>query len=330
MWKRVLAITLVISLGVLGYVAHQANKEPRSAGADTSVTISPFSRMAKEKEQPQRLEELYPLGNPINILLLGIDRRSKLEYGFRSDVMILVSINPLKNNVVLASIPRDLWYEGSKINGLFVNSGWEAMKRAVTEITGLEPQRYILTDFEDFSWIVDAMGGVPVTVDRTFTDPNYPVDETLDIQTVTFTQGEEQLSGQDALVFARSRKGDNGEGSDWARMRRQHKILIGMLRAIMQPSSLFNPMVVENAFKTVTQGRMSTNLELADTKYLWDFYKDKDKYTFSSLYLDYEYLYSPPAEDYGGAWTVVPLDGNYQTFKTDILNKLQSDAPVDR
>ena len=328
MWKWVIALILMSSLGVLGFVAFQANRQLKTAGFDTGVTLSPFSKLGSKEDEPQRLEELYPLGNPINILLMGIDRRSKLEYGFRSDVMILISINPLKNNVVMASIPRDLWYHDSKINGLFVNSGWEVMKKAVAEITGTEPQRYILTDFEDFSWIVDAMGGVPVTVDRSFTDPSYPVDETLGIQTVTFTQGKSQLSGKEALIFARSRKGDNGEGSDWARMRRQHKILVGMLEAVMQPASLFNPMVVENAFKTVTQGKMDTNLELADAIYLWDFYKDKDKYTINSLFLDYDYLYSPPPEDYGGAWTVVPLDGNYQTFKSDIQSKLQGDAPA--
>lgn len=323
MWKIVIIVALVLSLGTLGYIAFQSNKQLNEVGVDTGVTISPFSKLSSEDGQPQRLEDKYPLGNPINILLLGIDRRSKLEYSYRTDIMILLSINPLTNNVVMISIPRDLWYRGGKINGLFVSSGWDEMKRAVGEITGLEPERFILTDFEDFSWVVDAMGGVPVAVERSFIDPSYPIDETKEIQTVSFTQGPETLTGERALIFARSRKGTNGEGSDWARMRRQHKILTGMLNAVLQPSSIFSPMVVENAYKTVTEGRMDTNLEIKDAAYLWDFYKDKDDYTIHSLFLDHEYLFSPPLLDYGGAWTVVPRDGDYHTFQSVVQDRLQ-------
>jgi len=95
-----------------------------------------------------------------------------------------------------------------------------------------------------------------------------------------------------------------------------------MLSAIIQPGSLFNPMVVENAFKMVTTGRMETNLKLEDARYLWDFYQDKDKYNIHSLFLDYDYLYSPPPEEYGGAWTIVPLDGNYRTFQSAVRDSL--------
>jgi len=322
MWKHIVLSALVISLVTLGFVAYQSNKKLQEVGIETGITISPFSKLAADQDKPETLAEQYPLGNPINILLLGIDRRSKLEYGYRTDIMIMVSINPITNNVVMTSIPRDLWYNGSKINGLFLSGGWEIVKRALGEVTGLEPERYILTDFEDFSWLVDAVGGVPVQVDRTFTDSSYPIDKTKEYQTVSFTAGPEQLTGERALKFARSRKGTNGEGSDWARMRRQHKILSGMLEAVLQPRSIFNPMVVETAFKTVTQGRMDTNLRLEDAVYLWDFYKDKNLYTTHSLFLDYEYLYSPPLEEYGGAWTIVPRDGTYQTFQTVVQNRL--------
>ena len=323
MWKYIVLSALLISLGTLGFVAYQSNKKLQEVGIETGITISPFSKLASNQDKPETLAEQYPLGNPINILLLGIDRRSKFEYSYRTDIMIMVSINPATNNVVMTSIPRDLWYNGNKINGLFLNSGWEVMKTAMGEVTGLAPERYVLTDFEDFAWVVNAMGGVPVEVDNTFTDSSYPIDETQEYQTVSFTAGPEQLTGDRALIYARSRKGTNGEGSDWARMRRQHKILSGMLKAVLQPRSIFNPMVIENAFKTVTQGRMDTNLKLEDAAYLWDFYQDKDLYTTHSLFLDYEYLYSPPPENYGGAWTIVPRDGTYETFRTVVQNRLQ-------
>lgn len=324
MWKFIAIFLVVASLGTLGFVVFKSNSQLQKAGIDTGLTLSPFVKNDENvNKENGDIKKSHPLGKPINIMLLGIDRRSKAELGYRTDIMILVSVNPDTNNVVLVSLPRDLWYQGSKINGLYNAQGWEAFQKACEEILGMKPERYVLTDFEDFSWVVDAMGGVPVNVERTFTDSGYPVDETKGYQTVSFSQGSEILTGQRALIYARSRKGNNGEGSDWMRMRRQHNILKGMLTAVMQPKSIFNPMVVEEALKTVTQGRMNTNIELADAKYLWDFYKDKDDYAIHSLFLDYEYLYSPPPEQYGGAWTIVPKDGNFETFQKKMQDRLQ-------
>lgn len=334
MWKFVVIFLVILSLGIFGFTFYNANTKMQEAGIKTESILSPFSKLtgslsSDDKEaNKQTGENGRPLGDPINILLLGIDRRSKSEFSFRTDIMIMLSINPDQNRVTIASIPRDLWYNGQKLNGLYDTFGWEAMQTAMETITGQKPERFILTDFQDFSWIVDAMGGVPVSVDRSFTDTSFPNDITKGYETVTFAAGPEKLTGERALIYARSRKGDNGEGSDWARMRRQHKILVGMLDAVEQPGSLFKPMVVEEAFKSVTTNRMDTNLKLSDAKYLWDFYKDKDLYTISSLYLDYQYLYTPPAEDYGGAWTVVPNDGDYSTFKKDLSNQLFGTAPV--
>lgn len=194
------------------------------------------------------------------------------------------------------------------------------LQQGLNSITGLEIDSFILTDFEDFSWIVDSMGGVQIGVENSFVDSLYPVDVTKTYQTVAFEQGVEIMDGQRALIFARSRKGSNGEGSDWARMRRQHLILKGMVESILQPKSIFNPMNVEYAFNLVTTGRMDTNLTLSDANYLWDLYKDKDKYKYVSLILDSDYVYNPPMDQYGGAWVLAPLDPSYAAFHEAVKN----------
>lgn len=332
-----LGILLVVTVGSLGYLGYKAISDLEDAGIDTGVELSPFNLSKDNTEEIDKdiLEEEFPLGDPINIALLGIDRRSRAEAGYRTDIIILMSANPKTNKVTLASIPRDLYYKGGRINAVYIQSGWEELQSAIEQITGLRPERYILTDFKDFSWIVDAMGGVPVNVQTTFTDTSYPVDETKGYQTIKFTQGPELMTGERALIFSRSRKGDFDNG-DWGRMKRQHLLLKGMLDAVLQPKSIFNPMVVEEAFKLVTTGKMDTNLELKDAKYLWDFYKDKDQYEINSLYLDTNYLYTPPLEEYGGAWVLVPKGNSYKAFQDDIKNKLydleqpvQIDSSVD-
>ena len=170
-------------------------------------------------------------------MLLGIDRRNRGE-AFRSDIMILVTMNKTDNTITMASVPRDLWYGGGRINAVYGAKGWDGIRQTFADVTGHEPHRFILTDFKDFSWVVDAMGGVPVEVETTFTDSHYPVDETFGIQTVSFVKGPELLTGKRALIFSRSRKGDNDNG-DWGRMKRQHLVLKGMADAITQPNSFF-------------------------------------------------------------------------------------------
>jgi LCP family protein required for cell wall assembly len=296
--------------------------------------LSPLAKKAATKSFDTELATK----DYINILLLGIDRRSKNEYGYRTDTMILVSINKRDNMVVLTSVPRDLWYANGRINALYLTDGFEGLQEAYEEITGIRPQRYILTDFEDFSWIVDAMGGIDVDVQTSFTDTGYPVDETFEYQTVTFEKGLEKMTGERALIFSRSRKGDYDNG-DWGRMRRQHLLLKSMLSAITNPTSFVctislstndntdcelkvDAEVIAKSLATVTGGRMTTNLQVQDLVYLWDFYKYRDQYQISSLLMDDDFVYSPPMSDYGGAWVLAPIGNDYTRFHAALQRQL--------
>ena len=329
--KRALITTLLV-VGVLGTFGFLLVK---TVSTNPKVIIEPtlktLEKILDEKDKiAQKVQDAKPKpdsdlanDNVLNILLIGIDRRSRAESAYRTDIMILLSINPKTNKVLLTSVPRDLWVGGGRINATYIQNGWEDLRDKFQEITGLKAQRFITTDFEDFKWIVDALGGVNVDVETTFTDTEYPEDKTKTYQTVHFTKGPEKLTGDLALKYARSRHGNNGEGSDWMRMKRQHIILKNMVTAIQQPESQFYPMVVEKAFTTVTTGKMDTNLNLADAYYLWDFYKDHDKYSFDSLFLDSDYVYNPPMSDYGGAWVLAPKDKTYATFHAAVKARLE-------
>ena len=310
----VLLVFFAVFMGV--YYVVSATQSPTSVLSPKGST----EKLAKTKPSDLATKSGLNASDKTTFLVLGIDRRSKGE-GYRTDIMILVTIDKVKNRAVLVSVPRDLWWKTGRINATYVQDGFEEMQRALEEITGLKPEKFILTDFADFSWIVDSMGGVPVEVETTFTDSQYPVDATHEYQTVSFTQGSEVLSGERALIFSRSRKGDNDSG-DWGRMKRQHLILKGMLKAVDQPSSIFKNMELGKAFDMVTKGRMDTNLTLSDASYLWDLHKDYEKYTISSLYLDYDYLFTPPMEEYGGAWVLAPIGDSYSNFKLAVQDEL--------
>ena len=82
-----------------------------------------------------------------NVLVLGIDRRFKEQESYRTDILLLATVNPTTNKVVLTSIPRDLWAGDMKINGVYVTYGYDAMKTKIKEITDQEVDRFIRIDF---------------------------------------------------------------------------------------------------------------------------------------------------------------------------------------
>ncbi len=285
----------------------------------------PLIKTLLTKETSQSGKNLNPFASlmktekkSLNIALLGIDRRSKAESAYRTDTMVLVSINPKVNKVVLISIPRDLWVQGGRINALYIQRGWESLQKALEEITSLKPDHYILTDFQDFKWLIDNLGGVEVDVEKTFTDTQYPVDATKGYQTVSFTKGSELMSGDRALIYSRSRKGNNGEGSDWMRMKRQHLILKATVKSVFSPRNLFNIDNIKESFTTIINHGVETNMDLDVAYYLWDLVKDNQKYTYNSTYLDGNYVFNPPMSDYGGAWVLAPINNSYSNFREHV------------
>ena len=327
MTKNIALVLVILVLTALGAAFLYKGREQPSPDDQMKSPLS--AQKDDEDSKGKKLNDYFSdlvKAKNVNILLLGIDRRHRSE-GYRTDIMITATLDPNKNTVVLASVPRDLWWSESRINALFPAQGWEDTQIAFEQITGVKPDHFIMTDFAEFRWVVDAMGGVPVEIETTFTDTSFPVDETFEYQTVSFTKGYEKLTGERALIFARSRKGDFDNG-DWGRMKRQHLILKGFLQAVTQQESIFNPMVVEKAFELVTKGRMDTNLTLNDAKALWDLHKDYKKYSFNSMYMDYDYLYTPPAEEYGGAWVLAPKEGALDTFKAALKATLNRETTV--
>ena len=319
--KRLVFLAILVIAGILlmagvtiitGNKAHEQLNRPLIKTLLTKETsqsdknLNPFASLMKTEKKS------------LNIALLGIDRRSKAEAAYRTDTMILVSINPKVNKVVLISIPRDLWVQGGRINALYIQRGWESLQRVLEEITGLTPDHYILTDFQDFKWLIDNLGGVEIDVENTFTDTQYPVDVTKGYQTVSFTKGSELMSGDRALIFSRSRKGNNSEGSDWMRMKRQHLILKATVKSAFSPRNLFDIDNIKEVFTTIINHGVETNMDLDIAYYLWDLVKDNQKYTYYSTYLDGNYVFNPPMSDYGGAWVLAPINNSYSNFREHV------------
>ena len=209
----------------------------------------------------------------INILILGYGGPEH-DGPYLTDSIIIASIKPDTKEVLLSTLPRDyLWDEYpvvTKINaaystGYFKNeshaeAGQMAIE-AVEEVTGLEIPYFASVDFKGFEKAVDRLGGLDIYVDNTFTDPIFPNDETKGyLGPLTFKQGWETMNGKRALQFARSRHAVGIEASDFARSRRQAKIIQAFKDKALELNLVSNSDKV-NDLLVILSEHFHTNLE---------------------------------------------------------------------
>jgi LCP family protein required for cell wall assembly len=215
--------------------------------------------------------------------------------------MIVASVDLKAKDVVFTSIPRDYMVQipgrgFNKINAVYayaeadnVGAGGPAAIAAAEKITGLAIPYYATIDFKGFVKAVDHVGGLDITIDRTFTDSSYPNYNYGYLPPVTFTKGFEHMSGERALIFARSRKGTNGEGSDFARSERQKKIMVAMRDKLLQ-LNLSDLSTVNNLLGDFTEN-FRTNFEPYELKRLATLAKDISGDNAFSTSLDPDNIY---------------------------------------
>ncbi len=226
----------------------------------------------------------------INILLLGIGGAGH-DGPELTDTIIFGSFKPSTKELGLISVPRDLTinipgYGYRKINAVNAlaeqnkkGSGPAATADTISDILG-EPVPYtVKIDFGGFADVIDALGGVNIYVEKSFTDTTYPLDDAMgSVQTVSFTEGWTQMDGKTALAYSRSRHGNNGEGSDFARAARQQKVLMAVKDKTLSLGVLLNPGKLSRIIGTITSN-IQTNISAIEmvklAKYIPDISPEK-------------------------------------------------------
>ena len=169
-------------------------------------------------------EEVPPEPGTTNILVLGSDKREdeSEQYG-RSDTLMIVHVDPVKDFVSVMSLPRDLRVDmgnhgHQKMNAAYAYGGVPLTITTVRQLTGLTIDKYVHVDFDAFRRLTEAFGGVYVDVDRRYyyAGPDY---ERVDVQ-----PGYQRLVGDDALQYVRFRHDQNG---DYGRIERQQQFVRG-------------------------------------------------------------------------------------------------------
>lgn len=183
---------------------------------------------------------LFPTQEPwqgndrVNILLMGIDRRPGEAFVSRTDTIMVISVDPVKETIAMLSIPRDLYVVipgrgRDRINTAFVygsagnnpEAGASLSIQTIAYNLGIPIDHYILVDFSAVTRSIDILGGVSVYVPYDINDPLYP-DMNYGYDPLFIPAGTQQMDGELALKYARTRHAD----SDFGRAGRQQQLML--------------------------------------------------------------------------------------------------------
>jgi LCP family protein required for cell wall assembly len=162
-------------------------------------------------------------GEPINILIMGSDRRDTIEDDpGRSDTLMLLRLDPNTGSISMLSVPRDLWveipgYGSERINVAYTLEGPKGAIKVFKQLTGLDIHYWMDVNFLGFVRVVDYLRGVYIDVDHRYYNPPGTGYAAIDIQ-----PGYQLLKGRPALQFVRFRHDEYG---DFGRMVRQQVFL---------------------------------------------------------------------------------------------------------
>jgi polyisoprenyl-teichoic acid--peptidoglycan teichoic acid transferase len=226
------------------------------ASGDTTESPTPDVAISLPPEGSALPNETAPPWNGkdrLNILLIGADEQ---EGGHNTDTLIVVSIDPVSKQVAMFSLPRDMvdiplppgparsvmgTTYPSKINSLFVRvrnradlfpgtartRGYNALKAVLGNLYGLDVKYFVEVNFNGFIKVVNALGGVTINVQSPLIDEDYPGPHGR--IRVYIPSGVQHMTGEQALIYARSRHGKFGRGSnDYDRGQRQQRILLSL------------------------------------------------------------------------------------------------------
>ncbi|WP_279401981.1 LCP family glycopolymer transferase [Piscibacillus salipiscarius] len=178
-----------------------------------------YTPLESDSEKQEEVEKRLNKNDTINVLLLGVDERPNQKG--RSDTMILLSLNPDTEKMLMFNIPRDTYVNipgrgGDKINHAYAFGGSELAVQTVEDFLDTTVHFYGRINMEGLVDAVDAVGGVTVNNNLAFSHGGHD-----------FPTGEITLNGEEALIYSRMRKQD--PDGDLGRNDRQQQIIDALI-----------------------------------------------------------------------------------------------------
>jgi LCP family protein required for cell wall assembly len=247
----------------------------------------------------------------INLVLYGYGGNQH-SGAFLTDSIMVISIQPIQGHppqIAEISLPRD-WYvtiplrngksTEQRINFAYaagmlgegpqpasaVDAGAAVADPLIAHLLGIGVNYFVGVDFNAFKQAVDAVGGINIDVPAAFTDYQYPAGEcdlgNCGYMTVRFRAGMQHMNGATALIYSRSRHGNNGQGSDFARSRRQQQIIVALKSQIESVGGIGKLPDVINALGN----NVLTDLTIGDAESLYGLVNGVDPATIEHISID--------------------------------------------
>jgi len=266
-----------------------------------------------------------------NILLLGIGGEGHSGAQL-TDTMIVASLDEAHQSVSMISIPRDLYIEseavgwGTRINSIYEyvfdknESPIEAeaeLQKEIENVLGLKIQYYAKIDFQGFTDIVDAIGGITVEVAQSINDDAYPAPDgsTYSYSPFYIAAGTQMLDGTTALKYVRSRH----DSSDFDRAKRQQEVITAIKNKALSLGVLTNGSKIKDIATAISQN-FETNLTITELLTLVSASSDfKDEDIQSAVISDAAYemggfLYTPERKE-GDPYYLAPYAGDFSEIQ---------------
>ena len=207
----------------------------------------------------------------VNVLLLGIDEREVEQGPWRTDTMIVLTIDPASRTAGMLSIPRDLWvpipgFNEGKINTAhflgdatkYPGGGPALAMETVRYNLGIPVQYYIRLNFGGFEQLIDQIGGVDIYVEETIDDPLYP-DCCNGYDPLHIDPGWQHMDGALALKYARTRHNDQG---DFGRAHRQQQVILAVRDKVLKSDMLPTLVTKAGSIAGILGDSVQTNLSI--------------------------------------------------------------------
>ena len=272
-WKKlliILGLAVLVTLGAVGYFMYSE--------ADKAIKAVTTSGSAVDLLTPAPLNGEST--GVVNVLIAGNSVDDANHGGAAlTDSIIVASYNLSAHQLTLVSVPRDLYVDVNgtymKINAAYVNGGMDELATVVQQVTGLTINQRVLIDYTAFRDMIDAVGGIDITIDSP--DPRGIYDPMIGF---SISNGLHHLDGAQALLLARCRNDPTYDGrvayglpnGDFDRQANQRKIMEALLAKLTNGSVISNPAELKSVIDSLS-GNVTTDMTAGQLRRLYDLSK---------------------------------------------------------
>lgn len=256
---------------------------------DPDTLQEPSSEPESEPEQTP-VPTQRPLQKPegqVNILLLGTDLREG-DYGFRTDSITWVSLNPKDGYVSAVSFPRDLYVQipgrgENRINVAFQSGGFDTLADTMEINFGIRPDYYVLIHMNGFTTVINHLGGINVQTATNLTDvcPKW-INHS---GTCSVGPGLVHMNADVALWYVRSRYST----SDVDRARRAQEVIQAIFKRLMSLDAVLKAPDLYSAYTSYVETDIGLSTVISMLPLAKDVYENGD---IRRYVVDFDYAYS--------------------------------------